>query len=182
MGIANPVDDPAGLRGWLALEIAGFLYAGQNESHCTQMAIENSANVSSTNAAELVAPLVAGSIQFLFIYKSAAIAKGLPFITLPAAVNQGNADMSSFYSQFSYTLPSGTVHGSPIYLFITILANSTVQRVAFDFLDFVVNNTQELAGFGMTPLSPSILFASAPLPQEVTALGAGNRIISGGSL
>lgn len=182
VGIANPVDDPAGLRGWLALEIAGFLYAGQNESYFTQMAIANRANVSSTNAAELVAPLVAGSIQFLFIYKSAAIAKGLQFISLPAAVNQGDSNMSSFYSQFSYTLPSGTVHGSPIYLFITVLANSTMEKVAFGLLDFVVNNTQELAGFGMTPLSPSILFASEPLPPEVTALAAGSRIVSGGSL
>lgn len=182
VGIANPVDDPAGLRGWLALEMAGYLFSSGNTSHFAQMLIANNANVSSTNAAELVAPLEAGSIQFLFIYKSAAIAKGLPFITLPAAVNQGDPNMSSFYSQFSYSLPSGTVYGSPIYLFITVLANSTLKKVAFDLLDFVVNNTQQLASFGMTPLSPSIIFASAQVPPEVAALEANNSIVSGGSL
>ncbi len=182
VGIANPVDDPAGLRGWLALEIAGYLYAGGNTSYFTNMAEINNATVSSTNAATLVTPLETGNIQFLFIYKSAAVSHGLDYISLPPGVNQGNASLSSFYGRFTYPLPTGNVSGSPIYLYVTVLANTTLQSESYSFLGFVVNNTQMLSGFGLTPLQPSIVFSSGAEPPALSALIGQGRVISGGPL
>lgn len=182
IGIANPQDDPAGLRGWLALEIAGYLYAGGNTSYFTDRAVQNNANVSAPSASALVAPLETGNIQFLFIYKSAAVAKGLRYLPLPPALNQGNSSMSSFYGMFTYNLPDGPVSGSPIYLFVTVLANSTEAGAAYAFLDFVVNNTAVLSSFGMTPLSTSVLFSSLPLPIEISRLVSTGRVVQGGIL
>lgn len=182
VGIANPSDDPAGLRGWLALEIAGYLYARGNTSYFVNSTLSSNASVSSLNAAMLVAPLETGNIQFLFIYKSAAVAMGLSFVSLPAAINQGEPGMSSFYDKFTYTLPTGTVSGSPIFLYITVLANSSRESESFAFLDYLVNNTKMLSGFGMSPLQPSILFSSVQNPAEIAPLLNDGYLTYGGPL
>ncbi len=178
VGIANSSDDPAGLRGWLALEIAGYLYDRGNVGYFVNSTLGNNASVSSLNAALLVAPLEAGYIQFLFIYKSAAIAHGLGFISLPASINQGEPGMSSFYSKFTY----GTVRGSPIFLYATVLANSSRSTESYAFLGYLVNNTNILSGFGMYPLQPCILFSSVQDPPEIAALVSEGHLAYGGPL
>ena len=62
----------------------------------------------------------AGQIQFLFIYKSAAVSDGLNFIALDCHVNLGSPSLGSFYSQFSYTDSAGKTTGAPIILCITV--------------------------------------------------------------
>ena len=182
VGIANPSDDPAGLRGWLALEIAGYLYDRANVGYFVNATLRNNASVSSLNAALLVEPLEAGYIQFLFIYKSAAIANGLGFISLPASINQGEPGMSSFYNKFTYTLPTGTVRGSPIFLYATVLANSSRSPESYAFLGYLVNNTNILSGFGLSPLQPCILFSSVQDPPEIAALVSEGHLAYGGPL
>jgi molybdate/tungstate transport system substrate-binding protein len=182
IGIANPADDPAGLRGWFALEIAGYLYAGGNRSYFTGNVNQNNAYVPSTSAATLVAPLVAGDIQFLFIYKSAAISDGLHFLSLPPEINQGSSNLTSFYSGFTYALSTGNVSCSPIYLFITVLANNTNEKASMEFVQFVVSHTSLLGTFGMTPLSPAIVFSSVPLPSSVENLVKEGALSNEGAL
>lgn len=172
IGISDPASDPAGGRALVAFEIAGYLYANHSTNYFINNMIKNQANVTASNAAELVSPLESGDIQFLFIYKSAAIAKGLNYITLPAWINQGDQQYSSFYSQFYYTVGVNKIYGAPIYLYVTIPKYPLDYEEALNFTVFVIEHASLLSKFGLTPLSHPILFVynSSEVPGEINNL------------
>ncbi len=180
IGISNPESDPAGLRAYLLLYIAGYLYAG-NTTYFAQRANASGSIVSSPSAAELVSPLEFGSIQFLFIYKSAAISDHLKYIQLPAELSQGDPALASFYSMFTYSLPGGTVRGSPIFLYVSVMGNISLTGEAYSFLSYLLNNTGMLSSFGLLPLATPLLFANYTNSRIMALLGQG-RIAEGGTL
>lgn len=181
VGISNPNNDPAGFRGWLSLEIAGSTYHG-NRSYYMDSLSKNGGNISASDASQLVAPLENGNIQFLFLYKSAAMVKGLDYISLPAEVNLGSVNYAGYYSKFSYNLSTGSVTGAPIYLYISALANSSNAASALGFAEYVLNNTASLKGYGLTPIAPEMLFSNSTTPPGITAMVNSGNITKEGSL
>lgn len=181
VGISNPNTDPAGFRAWITLELAGYEYANNTFLFYNDM-LKNQGNVTASNAAELVSPLEAGQINFLFIYKSAAVAKGLNYIQLPPQINQGDPSYSHLYSMFKYNLSTGPVTGSPIYLFITVPKNANSQMEALQFVTFVVENSQALSKFGLLPLSQGVLFNSTAVPPQIASLLSQGKLVEGGTL
>ncbi len=178
VGIADANSDPAGYRGWLVLEMAGKLY-NSNSSYFVNRMTSNGGNVSASDAASLVAPLDYGNIQFLFIYRSAAQIKGLHYVQLPGKINLGDVAEAQYYSSFSYRLDSGNVTAAPIYLYISTLANSSSH--AEGFVEFVLNNTELLSGFGLSPVKPELLYGSGSLPGGISQLlTSGNLTRAGG--
>lgn len=176
VGISNPLTDPAGVRAWLTMQMAGFLYHNGNSSYFSSLMVGNGANYTSSNAAELVSPLTEGQIQFLFIYKSSAITHGLKYVTLPDAVNQGNTSDSGFYSQFSYTAGGKTTYGSPILLFVSIINNGTAHSESEKFVSYLINNTEVFANRGLVLQSPMLLYGNADNVPAVT-WGLSNDLI-----
>lgn len=181
VGIADPSADPGGLRGWLVLEMAGDLYGGGTQSYVNTI-IGNGGNVTGAHAAALIAPLQAGQIQFLFLYKSAAVSHGLNYIALPRQVNLGDPTLGSFYSQFSYQLPTGPATGSPILLFVTVPLDATQQDAALSFVAYVVEHTGELGSYGLTTYSPAQLYNSTDVPAQVSALLTSGQLVLVGTL
>lgn len=179
VGIANPNSDPAGYRGWIVLEIAGSVYHS-NSSYYVKRMSKNGGNVTAGDASSLVSPLESGNIQFLFIYRSAAIVKHLNYIQLPGEINLGNVSFSSFYRSFTYSLTSGTIHATPIYLFISALNNSFPSGLKF--AEYVLNNSESLARFGLTPLRPELVYSSGPLPEGISALVSNGNLTLAGRL
>lgn len=178
VGISNPLTDPAGFRAWLALEIAGYLYA-DNESYFADRMLANQGNVTASNAAELVPSLETGQIQFLFIYKSAALAKGLGYIPLPPQMNFGNVSYASFYSKFTYFAGGKTFRGGPIILWISVPKNTNNEALAFQFVNFTLSHLNILASYGLSPLSKPILEVWVPqnqLPPFVQTLIKDNEV------
>ena len=178
VGISNPLTDPAGFRAWLALEIAGYLYA-DNESYFADRMLANQGNITASNAAELVPSLETGQIQFLFIYKSAALAKGLGYIPLPAQMNFGNVSYASFYSKFTYVAGGKTFRGGPIILWISVPKNTNNEALAFQFVNFTLNHLNILASYGLSPLSKPVLEVWVPqnqLPPFVQTLIKDNEV------
>ncbi|MEM3795472.1 MAG: extracellular solute-binding protein [Thermoprotei archaeon] len=169
VGISNPNADPAGFRAWIVLEAAGYLYA-HNTTFFTKTMISHHANYTADNAAQLVAPLTTGQINFLFIYKSAAIAKHLNYLELPPQVNLGDPNYTNFYAEFNYTLTTGVVKGSPIYLYITVPLTSHNPSEAFAFVEYVVEHSDSLATFGLAPLRPAYLYNSTEPPTQIAQL------------
>jgi molybdate/tungstate transport system substrate-binding protein len=96
VGISDPNADPAGLRGWLVLEAAGSIY-GNGEAAYTGAILQTQANVTGSAAANMVAPLQAGQFQFLFIYRSAALAQHLGYLRLDHKVNLGDPKLVATY-------------------------------------------------------------------------------------
>ncbi len=160
VGISNPAIDPAGVRGWLLLEIAGYLYHNGDENYYTTMIRENGGNITGANAAELVSPLVLGHVDFLFIYRSAALSHNLSFITLPPVLNQGDPLLASFYERFNVSFGGSSVAGTPILLFVSTIRNGSHLREASEFISFVMNSTSILERFGLTVPSKLLLFGN----------------------
>lgn len=181
VGISNPNTDPAGFRAWINLEIAGYLLANNTYYFYDRM-LNNHGNVTASNAAELVPELESGAIQFLYIYRSAAVAKGLDYIQLPAKLNLGCYKCSSFYVMFNYTLNTGALKGSPVYLFITIPKNTNNYNEATDFVIYVIEHSSILKKFDLCPLQPAILFNSTAVPPQIASLLTEGKLIEGGTL
>jgi len=182
VGIADPVADPAGLRGWLVLDAAGYLYAGGNQNAYVSAILHNSANVTGAHAAALVAPLESGQIQFLFIYRSAAIADKLSYISLDRHVNLGDPTLGMFYSKFSYKDSAGTTAGAPIILCVTVPLGSVYTAEALQFVQYVVKNAGTLASYGLQPFEPAKLYSNVTPPTQVTQLVSQGLVVGAGSL
>jgi molybdate/tungstate transport system substrate-binding protein len=182
VGISNPVSDPAGLRGWLVLEAAGDLYSGGNQQAYVNPLLENEDNVTGTNAAALVSPLQAGQIQFLFIYKSAAVADDLAYLTLDSHVNLGSASLGSFYSKFSYTDSAGATAGAPIVLCITVPMSAVNTGEAIQFVQYVVQNAKTLSTYGLAPFPTAMLYSNVSPPAPIQALVSQGLIVQAGAL
>ncbi len=181
VGISNPNADPAGFRGWLVLEAAGFAYAG-NESYFTGRMLEKNANTTGASAADLIAPLQAGQIQFLFIYRSAAVAQRLNYLQLPPAVNLGSPSYSKYYSQFTYKISTGVQIASPIILFVTVPSDATNPAAALEFTSYVVEHSSSLSSYGLTSFSRAVLYNDTSVPQAIQKLISQGSVVLGGSL
>ncbi|MEM0155286.1 MAG: substrate-binding domain-containing protein [Thermoplasmataceae archaeon] len=181
IGISNPNEDPAGVRAYTSLEIAGSIFEN-DVSYYLQRMQENHSNVTASNAASLVAPLDVGQIQFLYIYKSAAILHDLKYIALPDFLNFGSENKSAFYGEYYYNISTGEVRGSPIYLFISTIANNTDASVADNFVTYVVKNSSNLSRFGLVPLSQSLLFSNVTVPAWLDNLQNQGVIRNAGGL
>lgn len=181
VGMSNPAADPAGLRGWLVLEAAGTVYA-QNKSYFASRMLQNLGNTTGASAADLVAPLESGEIQFLFIYRSAAVSHGLEYLELPSSVNFGDAGYASFYSQFTYSTSKGVESGSPILLFVTVPADATNPSGSLSFVSYIVQHRSEMERFGLTPLSPAVLYNDTSVPSQISKLVSQGEVSLGGKL
>jgi molybdate/tungstate transport system substrate-binding protein len=166
-GISNPVADPGGLRGWLVLEISGYLYSNGNQSAYVTPLLKSGANVTGANSADLVAPLQSGQIQFLFIYKSAAISDGLGYLALDSHVNLSNPSLAAFYSEFSYTDSAGKTMGAPIVLVVTVPLSSTNTSEALEFVQYLVKNSASLSSYGLVTPPKDLLYSSITAPQTL---------------
>ena len=174
--------DPAGYRGWIVLEAAGQAYANNSTFFGNRM-ISDNGNVTAASAADLVGPLETGQIQFLFIYKSAAIAHKLNYARLPDQVNLGSSNYSKFYSQFSYHISTGVQKGGVIALYITVPADSTDTQDSLQFVEFVVKNSPTLLSpFGLIPMTPARLYNSTTIPTPLQELVTQGYLEPSGSL
>ena len=170
VGTGNPNADPSGYRGWIVLEAAGQAYAN-NSSFYEDRLISNNGNVTASSAADLIAPLQTGQIQFLWIYKSSAIAHKLNYLQLSGQVNLGDSKFSKFYSQFSYQLANGVETGGVIRLWITVPADSTDTTDSLQFVAFVVKNSPTLLSpYGLLPTTPARLYNSTTVPPLLEQL------------
>ena len=181
VGISDPLSDPAGYRGWISLEIAGKLFA-DNSSLYVHRIVSNNGNTTASSAAELVSPLEVGDIQFLFIYRSAAIAKGLDFINLSNYTDLGDPNLSSFYSNFHYNYSGTTFTGTPIYLFMSDPAAEPYANIAQNFTEFTIEHSSLLTSYGIDPLQQGILFNSTVPPSFLQNMIKAGTLRDGGPI
>jgi molybdate/tungstate transport system substrate-binding protein len=100
-----------------------------------------------------------GQLDAVAAYKHEAIARGLPYITLPSEINLADPAFSDFYKRASYTLSSGqTVFGELIYFSVTI--PETVKNLdgAISFVSFLLSTKGEgiLENQGLNYIKPIV--------------------------
>lgn len=88
----------------------------------------------------LKATLESGQIDAAAAYRHEAVARGLPYITLPREISLSDPALSDFYGQASYTLGTGTVvYGGAIPFSVTIPETSKNRDGAVVFVKFLLS-------------------------------------------
>jgi molybdate/tungstate transport system substrate-binding protein len=89
---------------------------------------------------ELLARMEAGQVDAAIFYRHEVVAHGIPFITLPPELNQGDPKFAALYAQQSYTTSKGvTLHGSPIVFTVTIPVHALNPGGAVRFVLFLLS-------------------------------------------
>jgi len=183
VGISNPNADPAGYRAWIVLEAAGHNYANNNSNYYVNRMISNGGNYTGASAADLIAPLQAGQIQFLFIYKSDIVSERLNLLQLPSGVNLGSGSYNTFYSQFAYNTTAGVQKGSAITLWITVPKTSTDPTDSVTFVVFVIQNyVTLLKPFGLGYIQPPKIYNDTSIPTPLQQLVFNKSLSYAGAL
>jgi molybdate/tungstate transport system substrate-binding protein len=116
---SDPELDPKGYYMIIVAELANKYY---NESTVKDRILGEDRNPRQLLPEEsLLATLEQGQIDAAATYKHEAVARGLPYITLPKEINLSDPEASNFYSQASYALASGQiVNGTTIGFSLTL--------------------------------------------------------------
>ncbi len=122
----------------------------------------------------LLAKVESGQFDAGIFYKHEVVAHKLPFITLPAEVNQGDPLLASLYAQESYTTPSGRhVQGSPILFTVGIPETARHREAALAFVRFLLSSESLLKNFGFNVAEHQIGGDMSQVPPEVRTLSPG---------
>ncbi|QPG48599.1 extracellular solute-binding protein [Saccharolobus solfataricus] len=176
LGIANPNTDPEGLYAYLILQMAGYLYANHNISYFVSLVKANPNVKVAPSTANYVAPLKAGTLDFTFSYVSYAVSQGLQYLKLPPWLSFGYyPNETKWFSQFAYNISVNgqtlTIHGNPVYLYITVPLNASNTQAAYQFIGFILSHESELTRFNVIPIQPALLFnQTSNIPQSIMNL------------
>ncbi len=125
------------------------------------------------------AGLAEGSIDAMFLYRSAAIGRGFGVIDLPDEINLGNADLATTYARVSYTTTEGyEFRGAPISHGAAVLASARNPETALEFMKFLASPSgqSKVKEFHFLH-SPILAGGSADvLPQELAELVEGRYL------
>jgi molybdate/tungstate transport system substrate-binding protein len=155
-GRTDPELDPKGYYIIMTAKLANIYY---NDQNIKQRILGQDRNPKQVFPEEiLTTSLETGQLDAIAAYKHEAIAKDLPYITLPSQINLGYPLFSDFYKKASYTLNTGNiVHGEPIYFSVTIpeATASNLPR-SISFVNFLLSRDSQyiLQSQGLNYIKP----------------------------
>ena len=167
----DPELDPKGYYTIMVAKLANFYY---NDSTIKDRILGEDRNKEQIFPEEILKSILeSGQIDAVAAYKHEAIARGLPYITLPSQVNLGDPRYSNFYNQVSYTqATNNTIHGKPIFFSYTI--PDTVKNIngATTFAKYLISPAGKaiLTSVGLNPIKPIVGGDSKTLQPELKAI------------
>jgi molybdate/tungstate transport system substrate-binding protein len=153
----DPELDPKGYYTIMVAKLANLYY---NDSTIKDRILAEDRNKEQIFPEEILKSLLeSGQIDAVAAYKHEAIARGLPYITLPSQINLSDPRYSSFYDQVSYTQGmNNTIHGKPILFSYTI--PDTVRNIngAISFAKYLISPAGKalLTSVGLNPVKPIV--------------------------
>jgi len=171
-GRTDPELDPKGYYTVIAAKLANIYY---NDSTIKdRIFLGEDRNKKQIFPEEILKSILdSGQIDATASYKHEAIAKGLPYITLPDQINLSNPNDTNYYNKISYKLGTGeTILGNPIYFSFTI--PNTVENIegAINFTKFLVSEKGKkiLEQVGLDPIKPILQGDRHQLEPEILPL------------
>ncbi|MDA8389493.1 MAG: extracellular solute-binding protein [Gammaproteobacteria bacterium] len=134
-GRTDPRTDPQGLNVIFMMKLAERFYGQPGLAHRVLGPWTNGRQI--FPEPEVMARLQAGELDASSAYKTEPAALGLPFVTLPAAVNLGDAAYARSYAKVSVDLNGQIHHPSPLVFYAAILNGSPRPRVARTFIHWL---------------------------------------------
>lgn len=177
-GRSDPNADPCGYRTVLAAKLAEKLY---DIPGLADEILAKDRKYIRPMAADLLALLEVGELDYVFAYRSVAQQHGLKFITLPDKINFKKAELADFYKNASIRLTGKqrgtfiTYIGEPIIYGVTIPKDAPNGELAAVFLAFLLDPNQggtilEQNGQTLAVPSPTDTFEKLPESLKVFAL------------
>jgi molybdate/tungstate transport system substrate-binding protein len=157
-GRTDPELDPKGYYTVIAAKLANIYY---NDSTIKDRILGEERNKEQIFPEEVLKSILdSGQIDATVAYKHEAIAKGLPYLSLPDQINLSNPNYTNYYNKISYKLGTGeTIYGNPIFFSFTI--PNTVENIegAIAFVKFLLseNGNKILEQYGLSPIKPILL-------------------------
>jgi molybdate/tungstate transport system substrate-binding protein len=170
-GRTDPDLDPKGYYTIIAAKLANIYY---NDFTIKDKILGEDRNKKQIFPEEVLNSILdSGQIDATAAYKHEAIAKGLPYITLPDQINLNEPNYTNFYNKISFKLGRGeTIYGNPIYFSFTI--PSTVGNIegAMSFAKFLLseNGKKILEKVGLNPIKPILQGDTHQLDPEILSL------------
>jgi len=139
-GRTDPELDPKGYNMIIATELANKYY---NDSGIKQSILRDNRNPAQIFPEETLKTILEqGQLDAVAAYKHEAVARELPYITLPPEINLADPTFSNYYRTASYTLENGngqTAFGEPIYFSFTIPHTVKNLAGATSFATFILS-------------------------------------------
>jgi molybdate/tungstate transport system substrate-binding protein len=179
VGRSDPDLDPAGYRAVLAMRLAERHY--RRPGLAARLLATSPVRDVRPKSADLVALVQAGELDFAWLYESTARGAGLPYLSLPDAVNLGTAADSAAYAAVSVRVAGHTpadtleLRGRPIRFAVTVPVDAPhAARAAAAVAGRVgPDGRAALRAAGLDVLDrPELVGGGAPA-EVVRAVGAG---------
>ncbi len=140
-GHSDPNADPCGYRSQLVWQLAEKYYKlpGLYEK------LRENNPIVRPKETDLVALLEAGTLNYLFIYRSVAQQHGAKYLVLPDEINLKTAKFADFYKQATFDISGKkpgefiTKKGAPMVYGLTIPNNAVNKKMAEKFVAFVLS-------------------------------------------
>jgi molybdate/tungstate transport system substrate-binding protein len=171
-GRTDPELDPKGYYTVIAAELANIYY--NDLTIKDRIFLGEDRNKKQIFPEEILKSILdSGQIDATASYKHEAIAKGLPYISLPDQINLSNPNYTHYYNKISYKLATGrTIIGNPIYFSFTI--PNTVENIegAISFTKFLISEKGKgiLEQMGLDPINPILQGNLSHLESEILPL------------
>ena len=156
----------------ITAKLANLYY---NDSEIKQKILGDDSNTKQIFPEEILKTILEqGQLDAVASYKHEAIARGLPYITLPAQINLGDLTFADFYRKASYILESSgqTVFGEPIYFSFTIPITVNNLDGAISFGNFILsaNGKSILQKEGLNPIKPIAEGNTSNIPSSMKSM------------
>ncbi len=179
-GFSNPNDDPCGYRALMVMKLADLYY----HRPIFEELVERNTNIRANGThvfvpkeirlngkivmrpkeTDLVALVESGAIDYFFIYKSVAEQHHLRFVELPKEINLGDFELAKYYGRVEVTIGSTgkTVRAKPIVYGVTVPKNAPHEKLALDFLKFMLTHGEIFERNHQHFLNPPLAFGNVP--------------------
>lgn len=136
--------DPCGYRTLMVWQLAEKLYNRPGLSHELASACIHYSTY--PKSLDLVGALLAGKVDYAFLYSSEAKQLTFPYITLPSKINLSNPAYANYYDQAAVSVESKIpgkniiIHGKPIEFAVGISKTTQHPDLAKQFIDILVGH------------------------------------------
>jgi len=172
-GRSDPDSDPCGYRAVLTMELAESHYGAQDLAEKLSGKDKRYIRPKET---DLLGLLEAGSIDYIFIYRSVAQQHGLDYLLLPDQINLKSPEFESLYSSVSVRIsgekPGEYIErkGAPMLYGVTVPKNASNPTEALSFVHFLLSAETGLKIMeenGQPPVVPMLSESYASIPEEL---------------
>jgi len=172
LGRTDPNTDPQGRDFIYMLELAQMYYHLPSDTGAKILGTSDFGTASSSQIyaeSSLDSTLQSGQLDAASAFVTQAIQLHLDYVPLPIAINLGSAALAAQYKKASVTIKSGTKHGSPQVIDITIIGTPTPAGIAFVKYTLSPAGLAEYKQGGFTLPTPKVFGSTSSVPSAISS-------------